>query len=151
MLRDPAGEIEQLKHVLDKLKTNIPMPREQTPITSGNSILLSTKIPLERLNTKLLFRLLAKNPEKFNSKYTLQIDSFLELLDDYLSPEFPILLTEIIKYSAKLGYSGLLDAKIIHNNHLSINLNTNVISKEIAKELSLRRLCKLEKLPIKYY
>jgi hypothetical protein len=111
---------------------------------------LST-IPPERPNTKPLFQLIANRKENFNSKCPLRIDSFIELLDDYPNPEFPKLLAEVIQYGAKIGYAGPSDARARKPNHPSARLNTQAISDEIAKELSLGRLRKLPRLPQHYY
>jgi len=101
----------------------------------------------ERPNTKPLFNLLASRRDKFNANCPLRVESFLQLLDDYPSPEFPKLLAEIIQYGAKLGYDGPTDVRVKHHNHPSANVNTNVIADEIKKELALNRLKKLPALP----
>jgi hypothetical protein len=93
-------------------------------------------LPSERPNTKPLYRLLAARKTEINSNCPLRISSFLELLEDYPSPEFPTLLADIIKYGAKIGYSGPPNATIKRPNHPSAKFNTDVISEEIAKELS---------------
>lgn len=108
-------------------------------------------LPSERPNTKPLYRLLAARKTEINSNCPLRISSFLELLEDYPSPEFPTLLADIIKYGAKIGYSGPPNATIKRPNHPSAKFNTDVISEEIAKELSLGRLRKFKNLPEKYY
>jgi Reverse transcriptase (RNA-dependent DNA polymerase) len=107
--------------------------------------------PQTRPNTKPLFDILAKNKDRFNSNCPLRVESFLELLDDYPSPEFPVLLAEIIQYGAKLGYDGPHDTKVQLRNHPSANANRTVIADDIKKELSLNRLKKLPTLPHRYY
>lgn len=72
-------------------------------------------------------------------------------MSDYPNPDFPALLTDIINYGAKVGYDGPKDATTIQRNHPSARYNANVISEEIAKELSLGRLRRLSELPNKYY
>jgi hypothetical protein len=83
--------------------------------------------------------LLASRRDKFIANCPLHIESFLQLLDDYPSPEFPKLLAEIIQYGAKLGYDGPTDVRVKHHNHPSANVNTKVIADEIQKELTLNR------------
>ena len=89
--------------------------------------------------------------ENFNSNCPLRIESFLKLLNDYPSPEFPILLAQIIRYGAKVGYNGPTNTRVRRPNHPSAEYNASIISKEIAKELSLGRLRKVQELPDKYY
>ena len=91
-------------------------------------------VPPERANTKPLFRLLARKKETFNSQCPLRASSFLELLEDYPSPECLQLLEDIIKYGAKLGYSGPSPVKTQHPNQPSAKTNRAVITKEIRKE-----------------
>jgi len=110
-----------------------------------------TKLPPERPNTKPLYNLLAAKKENFNSNCPLRVDSFLELLDDYPSPEFPTLLAGIIQYGAKVGYTGSQNSRVKRPNHPSAKYNVNIISEEIAKELSLGRLRKFQELPDKYF
>jgi Reverse transcriptase (RNA-dependent DNA polymerase) len=124
--------------------------RNDPPADSGNSP-PPLPPPSERPNTKPLFKLLASKKEKFEAKCPLRIEGFLQLLDDYPSPEFPKLLTEIIQYGAKLGYDGPMDVTVKQGNHPSANANTKVIADEIEKELSLNRLKKLPALPQRYY
>jgi ribonuclease HI len=108
-------------------------------------------LPPPRPNTKPLFDLLASKRRKFNSDCPLRMECFLQLLEDYPSPEFPVLLAEIIQYGAKLGYEGPTDVTIKQHNHPSAKVNTQVIADDIKKELSLNRLKKLPALPQQYY
>ena len=150
LMQSPTGMQSNLMHqALEDLKmtANEHETHEPTPCPQN----VHTSIPPEQPNTKPLFELLAKNKKNFNSKTTLHIANILELLDDYPSPEFPILLADIIKYGAKLGYNGPQQARIKRSNHPSANINAQVITDEIKKELSLGRLQKLDKLPTRYY
>ena len=79
------------------------------------------------------------------------MESFLQLLDDYSSPEFPKLLVEIIQYGAKLRYKGPSDVTVKQHNHSSAKVNTQIIADDINKDLSLNRLKKLPALPKHYY
>ena len=53
--------------------------------------------------------------------------------------------------AAKIGYSGPSSAKVKRSNHPSAKYNVDVISEEIAKELSLGRLREFKELPERYY
>jgi hypothetical protein len=123
----------------------------QNANTSHASGSLPNTGPPERPNTKLLFQLIANHKENFNSQFPLRINSFLELLDDYPNPKFPKLLAEIIHYGAKIGYDGPQHAQICEPNHPSASLNTQAISDDINKELSLGRFRELDRLPQSYY
>jgi len=107
--------------------------------------------PPQRPNMKPLFDLLAKKKDKFNSNCPLHMESFLQLLDDYPSPEFPKLLVEIIQYSAKLGYKSPSDVTVKQHNHSSAKVNTQIITDDINKKLSLNWLKKPPALPKHYY
>jgi hypothetical protein len=142
------GPADYLNGVLGNLKRDAPSYKEPMTPTSPPQI---PTIPPECPNTKPLFCPLANKKQEFNSKCTLQADAFSELLNDYPSPKFPALLINIIKYGAKLGYSGPEHATIKRRNHPSATTNSSVITNEIRKELSMGRLRKLDKLPDKYY
>ena len=116
-----------------------------------NSPTPRSEVSPERLNTKPLFQLLAGKKERFNSSSTLNGEAFLDLLSDYPSPEFPVLLADIAKHGAKLGYNGPPLATKKRQNHPTAKVHTSIISDEIQKELSLGRLHKLGSLPEKYY
>ena len=94
-------------------------------------------IPPEKPNTKPLFQLLANGKECLNSSCTLRIASFTKLLRDYPSPEFPKLLSEILRYRAKLGYVGPDRAKIRRPNHPSAWLYPETYRKKLQRKSRL--------------
>ena len=81
----------------------------------------------------------------------MNVQGFIDLLDDYPNPMFPKLLVEIIQYGTKIGYTGPLSTRVRTNNLLSASLDPDNITREIVEELSLRRLRKVDQLPTKYY
>jgi Reverse transcriptase (RNA-dependent DNA polymerase) len=152
LLRDELERLRAAARNYDKpAATEVKGPAVQACKEQRVHSIRPAAIPPERPNTKPLFRLLAHKKEIFNSECPLRISSFIELLDNYPSPEFPALLADIIKYGAKIGYSGPSHVKIRRPNHPSAKVNVDTISEEISKELSLGRLRKLEKLPKQYY
>jgi RNase H./Reverse transcriptase (RNA-dependent DNA polymerase). len=136
--------------LLQDLKTNA--PGYDKAINPPKAIAIANPPESSRPNTKPLFHPLAKERIPFNSICPLRSHAFLNLLADYPSPEFPVLLADIITYGAKLGYEGPFNLKVKQNNHPSVVRSHNqVISDELQKELALGRLQKLDTLPQSYY
>lgn len=125
------------------------MSHSQLPPAANLTGSKAPTVPPDRPNTKPLYNLSAT--KKADASCPLKASAFLNLMDDYPDPNFPMLLADIINYGAKIGYNGPNRTKTIRRNHPSAQYNAKVISEEIAKELSLGRLRRLSNLPDKYY
>lgn len=85
-------------------------------------------------------------PIRLKHKSPLNAAEFESLLTDYPNPDFPELLTGIIQFGARIGYSG--DATPSRQqNHSSATNDPAVIQSDIEKDLELHRLQELDHLP----